>query len=135
MKSAPAGQTLVFYDGACAICRDEMMMLKRRDRAGRLLLIDIAAREFNAGRWPVSTTDLNALLHVRTADERWLKGMPAIRHLYRQIGRGWLLTPTGWPLLSHAFDRAYAWFARHRLAVSAAIGAQRCASSVCRRAR
>ena len=135
MKSPPAAATLVFFDGACAVCRNEMTWLRRRDHAARLDLIDIAAPAFDAREWPVSVAAMQTLLHVRTADGAWLKGMAAIRHIYRAIGRGWLLAPTGWPLLAPCFDWAYAWFARNRLTISAALITPRCAGGVCRNTR
>ena len=118
----PATQTQVFYDGACAVCRAEMQVLKRRDHDRRLDLVDIAVADFNTSAWPVSLSAMRALLHVRLADGSWLVGMPAIRHIYRETGHGWMLAFTGWPLLSPLFDRAYAWFARNRMTISWHLG-------------
>lgn len=130
MKSSP--QTLVFYDGACPVCAHEMHVLKHHDHQGRLALIDIAAPDFDERAWPVSIAELNARMHVRRSDGAWLKGMAAIRHVYRAIGKGWLLAPTRWPLLVHVFDRAYLWFARNRMAVSARLGMRVCTGDTCR---
>jgi predicted DCC family thiol-disulfide oxidoreductase YuxK len=129
-------QTCVFYDGACPVCNAEMNALRRWDQAGQLNLIDIAAPEYDERAWPVSITAMNALLHVRLPDGRWQTGMAATRHVYRVIGRGWMVAFTGWPLLSPLFDRAYAWFARNRLPISSRLGlflgARRCTDGVCR---
>ena len=126
MSSDSNTQTLVFYDGACPACRAEMKILQRWDRTGRLRLIDIAAPDYDKLAWPVSLTDMNALLHVRLPDGTWQTGMAATRHIYRTVGRGWMLAFTGWPLLSPVFDRAYAWFARHRIPISTFVGVRRC---------
>lgn len=131
MNSANGTQTLVFYDGACPVCSAETQRLRRWDRAQRLALIDITARDFDAAAWPVSVATMNALLHIRLPDGTWQKGMSAVRHLYRTLGRGWMITFTGWPLLADLFDRAYAWFARHRLPISTHLGLRRCASGTC----
>lgn len=125
-------QTLVFYDGACPVCTAEMHLLRRWDGAQKLRLIDIAAADFDARAWPVSRADMNALLHVQLPDGTWLNGMAAIRHIYRAVDRGWMLAFTGWPLLSRMFDRAYAWFARRRLPISARLGLRHCAGGACR---
>ena len=130
-----ASNTQVFYDGACPVCNAEMNILRRWDRAGRLRLIDIAAPDYKEHAWPVSLADMNALLHVRLPDGTWQTGMAATRHIYRTVGRGWMLAFTGWPLLSRVFDRAYAWFARHRIPISAFVGVRRCTDSACRVAR
>ncbi len=132
MQPDNTAQTQVFYDGACPVCNAEMKILRHWDRKDYLDLIDIAAPGFDAQAWPVSIADMNALLHVRLPDGAWLTGMVATRHLYRTVGRGWMLTFTGWPLLSRLFDRAYAWFARHRMPISMWLGIRRCADSACR---
>lgn len=128
-------RTFVFYDGACPVCTHEMHALKRHDHHRRLALIDVAAPDFDECAWPVSIAEMNALMHVRRSDGTWLKGMAAIRHVYRAIGKGWLLAPTGWPLLIHVFDRAYVWFARNRMAVSARLGMRVCTGDTCRISR
>ncbi len=132
MKPDTTAQTLVFYDGACAVCNAEMQILRGWDRSQRLHMIDIAAPDFDAHAWPVSGADLNALMHIRLPDGTWLNGMAAVRQLYRSVGRGWMLAFTGWPLLAGLFDRAYAWFARHRLPISSLIGLRRCTDGACR---
>lgn len=140
LNNAP---TLVFYDGACPVCSAEMTMLRRWDDAGRLTLIDIAVPDFDAAAWPVSLAAMNAALHIRLPDGTWQKGMAATRHLYRAVGRGWMLAFTGWPLLARMFDRFYAWFARHRIAISTRLGmrintrldTRGCTSGTCRAVR
>lgn len=121
--------TIVLFDGACPMCRTEMQRLKLRDPDHRLRLVDIAAPDFNAPAWGFELTALGNALHARAPDGRWLIGMAAIRHVYGRVGLGWLLAPTGWPLLRPAFDRFYAWLVRHRVPVSGrllALGYGRC---------
>ena len=122
----------VFYDGACSLCNAEMKVLRRWDHAQRLLLIDIAAPDFDARAWPVSVAQMNDVLHVRLSDGTWLTAMAATREIYRAVGRGWMLTFTGWPVFEGLFDRAYAWFARHRMPISAHFGKPRCTDATCR---
>jgi predicted DCC family thiol-disulfide oxidoreductase YuxK len=121
--------TIVLYDGACPLCRTEMLRLKRRDPGNRLRLVNIAASDFNAPAWGFSQAALGMALHVRSPEGRWLIGMAAIRHVYARVGLGWLLAPTGWRPLRRVFDAMYAWVARHRLPVSSrllALGYGRC---------
>ena len=121
--------TIVLYDGACPLCRTEMLRLKRRDPGNRLRLVNIAAPDFNAPAWGFSQAALGMALHVRSPEGRWLIGMAAIRHVYARVGLGWLLAPTGWRPLRRVFDAMYAWLARHRLPVSGrlrALGYGRC---------
>lgn len=125
-------QTFVFYDGACPLCGAEVEMLRHWDRSRRLQLIDIAAADFDANAWPVSRAAMDTALHARLPDGSWLTGMAATRHIYRSIGKGWMVAFTGWPLLSNLFDHAYAWFARHRMPISARLGMRRCTDGTCR---
>ena len=46
-------------------------------------------------------------------------------------GLGWLVAPTGWPLLRPLFDRLYGGFARHRIGLGRLFG-RRCDSGSCR---
>ena len=138
MNANANGRTLVFYDGACPVCAKEIAILRKHDHAGTLQPVDIAAPEFNEHEWPVSIAGMNAALHVLRPDGVWLKAMPAIRHIYTAIGKGWMLAPTGWPLISTLFDRAYAWFAGNRMpmsamsAMSARLGVNVCRNGACR---
>ncbi len=138
MQTISDRQTRVFYDGACPLCTAEMTILRRWDRAQRLDMIDISAAGFDARAWPVSVTAMHASLHARLADGAWLTGMAATRHIYRAVGRGWMVAFTGWPFFARVFDRAYAWFARHRLPVSArlriyglGLGKHHCSDGAC----
>lgn len=110
---------LVMYDHACTLCRTEMRRLKLRDREQRLELLDISAPEFAPDSYGFTHTALQAALHVRDARGQWLVGMAAIRAVYRAVGLGALMMPTGWPILRPISDRAYAWLADQRMPVSA----------------
>lgn len=112
----------VFFDRACPLCRAEMMRLKQFDRADRLRLVDITAADYDPSTWGVSREAAAAALHVLTPERIWLVGMPAIRHVYAQAGLGWLMAPTGWPLVEAVADRAYRWLAPNRMAVSRWLG-------------
>jgi predicted DCC family thiol-disulfide oxidoreductase YuxK len=106
----------LYYESACPLCNAEMSALRARDPHGKLGFVDVSAPDFVA---PEGTTlpELLATMHARGPDGRWARGMEAIRLAYAAVGLGWLVAPTGWPLLKPAFDRAYAWFARHRHAM------------------
>ena len=115
-------RTIVLFDRACALCRTEMLRLKKRDRHARLQLVDITDPEFNPRQWGFSRQALSAALHVLTPEGEWLIGMPAIRHVYDKVGLGWLMAPTGWPLLSPLADFLYRRIAPNRLVVSRWLG-------------
>lgn len=118
MTTSPPTTTAftVFIDGDCPLCRREARLLERLDR-GRdgLRLLDISADDFEPATWGVEMDDLMGTIHGRTADGRMVTGMEVFRRAYAAVGLGWLLAPTGWPVVRRIFDTAYRWFARNRL--------------------
>jgi len=108
----------LFFDGRCPLCVREMRALRRRDRAARLRFVDVRAPGFER---PDGTTmdELLAAIHGRTAAGRLVAGVETVRLAYEAVGLGWLLAPTAWRPLRGASERAYAWLARHRVAVPA----------------
>lgn len=106
----------LFYDGACPLCEKEVQWLKRRKTKANhtLHFIDISQPSFNANEYDKSMEDFMGELHLRNADGEWLKAMEATRMIYRIIGLGWLMAPTGWPGLRALTDMAYRVFARYR---------------------
>ena len=63
----------------------------------------------------LSIDQLNATMHGLLPDGRMVQGMEALRAFYRAVGLGWLLAPTGWPVLRHLFDGLYWIWARLRV--------------------
>ena len=102
------------YDGACPICAGEVDGLRRRDRDGNLRLVDISAPAFDASRYGRTLGELMSRMHAIDGEGRTLLAMDAVRAAYAAVGLGWLVAPTGWPVLKPLFDRLYAWIARNR---------------------
>lgn len=121
-----AGAIKLLYDGDCPLCRREVAFLRRRNRAGRLVLEDIAAPGFEPARYGLDAAGVMARIHGVLPDGRVVEGMEAFRRAYAAVGLGWLLAPSRWPLVSRLFDRAYAIFARNRLRWTG-----RCADGAC----
>ena len=122
-KAPPAATGCqVLYDHACPLCRAEMLRLKQHDRHGRIQLVDISDPGFDDSQWGFTREALSMALHVQTADGEWLVAMPAIRHVYRQVGLGWLMAPSGWPLLAPLADRLYRYIAPNRAQLSRWLG-------------
>lgn len=105
----------LLYDSECPFCRREVDWLRRRAAGDRLAAIDIAAPTFDAGRFGLTLADVQARLHGITADGRIVTGMAAIRAAWRAVGLGWVLAPTGWPVLRPLADLGYRVFARYRV--------------------
>lgn len=127
--------TVVFYDHECPFCRQEMLRLKSLDSEDRLILLNMNSPVFDEHYWGVTREDASQALHVLTTDKTWLVGMPAIRHVYSQVGLGWLMAPSGWPVISRFADLAYRYIAPNRYAFSRWLGlgkaGNKCTDKVC----
>ena len=108
----------LFFDGACPLCNAEMHLLRRRDRAGLLRFVDVAAPGFV----PPAGAALPAMLaeiHALTADGRWLVGIDTLRATSAAAGRRWLAALLSVPGTRALWARAYRGFARRRYGLSA----------------
>jgi predicted DCC family thiol-disulfide oxidoreductase YuxK len=120
----------IFYDGSCPLCRREIAHYLRRDRAGRLEALDIAADPAPLAPLGISPRDAMAALHVRDAAGRILIGAAAFLAIWDMLPRWRLLArairavPGAPPLL----EMAYRFVAPRRARVAAALcGSERCA--------
>ena len=121
----------LLFDGGCPLCTREAAYLDRLDNGrGRLALVDIAHPDFDATRYGLTQDEVMGAMHGITADGRVFVGMGVFRKAYKAVGRGWMLAPTGWPVLRPLFDAFYRWFAKRRMKISKAVGG--CVGGVCR---
>lgn len=105
----------LFYDGECPICQKEVAWLSRLNKQEKLVFQDINAPEFSPEPYHKTHSEFMAEIHGMGPDRKLIKGMPVFRLVYKAVGLGWLLTPTGWPLLKPLFDRLYILFAQNRI--------------------
>lgn len=108
----------LLYDANCPVCSLEMDHLRERNLDGKLQFVDITAAGFDAAAYGTTLDALNAEIHGVRPDGSVIRGVEVLRRAYDAAGIGWVLRPTGWPLLRPAFDAGYRVFARHRLAIS-----------------
>ena len=106
-------------------------MMARMDRGrGGLVVADIASPDVDLTRYGVTYDEVMGTIHGVMPDGRLVTGMEVFRRAYGAVGWGWVLAPTGWPVLRSLFDLGYRWFARHRLWLTGRRGA--CAGGACR---
>lgn len=105
---------ILFYDGACPICINEVRGLMRMNKQRKLAFQDINAASFKPEEFQLSHAELMAEIHGLKASGELIKGMPVFREIYSAVGLGWLLAPTAWPVLKPVFDYLYQVFARNR---------------------
>lgn len=120
----------MFVDGACPICSREARLLKKRDKNKKVRFVDTSAADFDAAQFGIST-DPDRVIHGMMKDGTIVRGVEVFRQVYREIGLGWLLAPTGWPILKPIFDACYVVFARNRIAIGKLFG-RHCDTQSCK---
>ena len=115
-------QLKVLYDGSCPICASEMRSLDRLDHKGRLVFEDITASEFDPARYGKTEEQLMSAVHGVLPDGSIVTGLEVFRRAYAAAGLGWLLAPTGWPVLRPLSDSFYRLFSRNRKRIGSMIG-------------
>ena len=90
-------------------------MMRLDGGRGRLMIEDITGSGFDPARYGVTHDDVMGSIHGVTEEGSLVRGMEVFRRAYRAVGWGWVLAPTGWPLLRPLFDSLYRVFARNRL--------------------
>jgi predicted DCC family thiol-disulfide oxidoreductase YuxK len=111
----------VFYDASCPLCASEMHALKRRDRDGRLALVDCSGPSFDENALlgdGLRRRDLMTLIHARDAHGRWFVGLDAFEVLYRAAGLEAAARVWGSPRWRPLLGRIYPWIARYRQPLS-----------------
>ena len=101
----------VWFDGGCPLCRREIALMRRLDRAGAIDFVDADAGEVDC---PVDRADLLKRFHA-LEDGRLLSGAAAFAAMWRAIPR---LRPLGLaarnPLVLAGLERLYRGFLRVR---------------------
>jgi len=118
-----AGNTIkILYDGACPLCGTEMNFLKKKDKAGVIVLEDISKSDFDPSFYGKTTEELNRFIHAQLADGSIISGMEVFRKAYTAVGLGYLLWPTRLPVIKQLSDLGYYIFAKYRISISRFFG-------------
>lgn len=137
----------IYFDASCPLCLAEMGALKRRDVAGRLVLIDCSPAGFSdpaVDEAGLQQEDLMRIIHARAADGTWLRGIDVFAAAYSAVGLKVLAFIWRFPVWRPLLDRFYPFIARHRqllsrvgvpavvrLAIGALGGRERCVGPEC----
>jgi len=68
MAVKPLFPLRVFYDGSCSVCASEIEYYGRKDRDGRLVLVDISAPDFDPA--PLGITRIELMYQMHAIDQR-----------------------------------------------------------------
>ena len=105
-------ELLVWYDGACPLCRREIALMRRLDRRGAIQFIDLVHDQ--PASCPTDREALLARFHA-SEDGRLLAGAAAFAAMWRAIP---VLRPLGLaarsPLVLRALERLYRGFLKIR---------------------
>lgn len=111
-------ELLVWYDGGCPLCRREIALMRRLDRAQAITFLDLDRADTAC---PIDRADLLARFHA-LEDGRLLSGAAAFAALWRAVPRLRLMglaARNRWVLA--ALERAYRAFLRARPGLQAAL--------------
>ena len=111
-KEFPVRPSLVvWYDGACPLCRREMALMRKLDRAGRIGFVDASGPD---AACPIDRAAMLARFHAME-NGRLLSGAAAFAAMWRAVP---LLWPLGQlarlPFMERALEWAYLRFLRVR---------------------
>ena len=104
----------LYYDGDCPLCAREIGMLRRHATPQRLLLVDIAAADFDPMPLGVSLNAMQDRLHARWADGEWVLGLDASLWSWEAAGLGSWVAPLRWRPLRPLLEWGYRLFCRLR---------------------
>ena len=121
----------LLYDGACPVCRREVLWLHRR-RPEAIEAVDISSDAFEASQFGLTGRQVDAALYGIRPDGTITVGMESLREGYRLAGVGWLIRWTGWWPARPLFDSFYRWFARNRMSIGRLLGRQDECEDQCR---
>ena len=120
----------LLYDGECPFCLREVRWLQHWNRHGHLAFEDVSSCDFDPAPYRTTRENLLGVIHGVFPDGRMVRKVEVFRQAYRAIGLGWLLAPTGWPVLRWIFDELYGVFARFRMPLGRIFG-RPCGSGSC----
>ncbi len=75
-------EVIVWFDGGCPLCRREIAVMRRLDRAGAIQFLDVASPD--EGSCPLDRAELLARFHAME-DGRLVSGAAAFAAMWRAI--------------------------------------------------
>lgn len=108
----------LLYDESCPLCKLEIDNLRARNEKNLLRFVDISGKDFDPRTYGIPQAELMRIIHAIKPDNSIVTGVAVFRLAYEAIGLGWIIAPTGWPLLKPLFDWLYLRFADNRYRLS-----------------
>ena len=106
---------MLVYDGECGFCEQCVGLVRRWDRAGRVIAVPFQDAAAWRGAPGLSSEALAAALHLVAPDGRAYAGAAAAAPLLRLLPRGGVVAALlDLPGVGRVAGAAYRWVARHR---------------------
>lgn len=109
----------VFYDGSCSVCATEIEHYLRQDHNGRLLAVDISARDFDPEPYCISLDAFMYELHVIDTRGVIYRGVEAFWAIWQAFPASTLYGALGIliniPVVNSVARLLYKGFARFRI--------------------
>ena len=91
MLTTPDFPLQVFYDGSCLVCATEVERYGRKDRDGRLILVDISVPGFDPAPFGISLAEFMFQMHVIDRSGRVFRGVEAFWAIWQAFPTSTLL--------------------------------------------
>ncbi|MEJ6476358.1 DUF393 domain-containing protein [Pseudoalteromonas piscicida] len=117
---------IVFYDGNCPLCRKEMDALKRVDHADKVELVDIHSNRFECEFTEITKQDAMEKLHAYNESGELIFGLDVTVAVWKAVGKHRWLSLLRLPGIRWVADKAYLFFAAHRMKISKLLMPSQC---------
>lgn len=124
---------VIFFDGQCPLCCNEMRALKAVDAQARITLVDVHDADAMC-RYPMIDKQYAlSILHGIDQQGNPLYGLDVTVLAWRLVNQHRWLFITRLPILKGICDRMYLLFAKHRMRISRWFGQTYCQNGVCQK--
>ncbi|AAF94960.1 TPA: thiol-disulfide oxidoreductase DCC family protein [Vibrio cholerae] len=124
---------VIFFDGQCPLCCNEMRALKTADHQARILLVDVHDTDTMSCYPSIDKQRALSILHGIDQQGQLLYGLDVTVLAWRLVNRHRWLFITRMPILKGISDRMYLLFAKHRMRLSRWFGQTQCQEGVCQK--
>jgi predicted DCC family thiol-disulfide oxidoreductase YuxK len=118
MPVIPTFPLQVFYDGACSVCAAEIELYRRKERASRLIFVDISTPDFDPAPYGITMESFTRDMHAIDSEGRVYRGVAAFWAIWNAFpdsaGYRLLSTVIALPGINLLARLAYRGFARIR---------------------
>ena len=122
----------IFYDGQCPLCAKEMTSLKSHDTDHKISFIDVHSNSFEQDYPSINKQHALQILHGLDNNNNLLLGLDVTYCAWQTVKKHkWLILLRKQPIKWFA-DKAYLFFAKHRMKISGLLMPNQCDKSGCK---